>query len=347
VSAPGPPVETNKSDEPVELCPSALVTTGNLDKSQLRGSVCSFEQVGGDGEAEVMRVAERQRGCIHRRQALATGVGRWRIAEWLGTAWLHTLFSDVYLVGRPRIEPLGWAMAAVLHLRGDALLSHRTAGCVWGLVDEVPEDIAVTLVGRNANTSPRLRLHRVATLHPDDIACCQGLPVTSVARTAVDVAGELTPIELESVLALIARRGLASAAEIEGAIERTPYRKGVGQLREMLNAPGELARTRSDYERRLLALIREARLPAPRVNAKVGGFEVDFLWPEQRLIVEFDGFAFHGDRGAFERDRARDRRLAQLGHQVVRLTARGLDRALLATVAELATLLATRGAAAA
>jgi very-short-patch-repair endonuclease len=98
--------------------------------------------------------------------------------------------------------------------------------------------------------------------------------------------------------------------------------------------------TRSTYERKLLALITDARLPRPRANARVQGMEVDLYWPEQKLIVEFDGFGYHSDRAAFERDRERDQQLVAAGYRVIRVTARQLDHAPLATITAIAMALA-------
>jgi very-short-patch-repair endonuclease len=78
--------------------------------------------------------------------------------------------------------------------------------------------------------------------------------------------------------------------------------------------------TRSQAEERFLALIRTAELPSPDVNVPLHGFEVDFLWREQRLVVEIDGYAYHSDRQAFERDRSRDATLAAHGYRVIRVT---------------------------
>jgi very-short-patch-repair endonuclease len=107
---------------------------------------------------------------------------------------------------------------------------------------------------------------------------------------------------------------------------------------------GNPAFTRSEAERRLLALIRAAGLPPPRTNVHVGPYEVDFLWPAHRLVVEVDGFAFHSSRAAFERDRRRDADLQARGLRVTRVTWRQLEREPHAVVARLAAALALRAA---
>ena len=133
---------------------------------------------------------------------------------------------------------------------------------------------------------------------------------------------------------------LVDARGLESQIERNPGRRGVRALRRLVDSGP--ARTRSEAERRLLRLVREARLPKPRLNARVAGLEVDFLWPDQRLIVEVDGYAFHRGRRAFERDRQRDAALAAQGYTVLRVTWRQLVYEPQAVVARIAAALAVR-----
>jgi very-short-patch-repair endonuclease len=120
--------------------------------------------------------------------------------------------------------------------------------------------------------------------------------------------------------------GLASHAELAAS---RPSRSS-----RLLYAGPQL--TRSEAERRFLDLIERARLPRPRTNVRIGRYEVDLLWPEQRLIVEVDGYAFHSTRAAFERDRARDAELIAAGYHVIRVTWRQLVEEPEATVALLA-----------
>ncbi len=119
-----------------------------------------------------------------------------------------------------------------------------------------------------------------------------------------------------------------------------PRAKGRGQLQSLLERGDAPTLTRSKYERKLLRLIRAAELPRPQVNASVEGMEVDFFWPAQRLVAEFDGFAYHSDRQAFEHDRLRDQRLIAAGNRVMRITARQLDNAIEALIARLAVAIA-------
>jgi very-short-patch-repair endonuclease len=112
-------------------------------------------------------------------------------------------------------------------------------------------------------------------------------------------------LELQRLIEEAQLRNLASREQLEAHAARRPA------LRKALQAGGEPRLTRSEAERRLLELIRTAGLPTPYTNVRVAGHEVDMLWPRQRLVVEVDGYAFHGSRVAFERDRSRDARLSR------------------------------------
>jgi len=302
-------------------------------------SIWAPEQVRDRGEAELVRVGERQRGCVHRSQLLAAGIGRGSIAYRLEVGTLHRIYRDVYLLGRPRLEPLARETATILHFAGWAVLSHRSAGALWGLIETQGEPVPVTAVGRHFRSRQEwLRIHRVPALDPYDMCHHSGLPATAAPRTLVDLAGVLDPLELESAVAECRRRGLTSDKALNAAIERAQGRTGTGVLRKLLREP-EAARTLSRYERKLLALIRAANLPRPRTNVRVCGHVVDLAWTEQRLVGEFDGWQFHRRRQAFEVDRRRDQDLVAAGYRVIRITARQIDHEPLALIARLAVLL--------
>jgi very-short-patch-repair endonuclease len=107
-------------------------------------------------------------------------------------------------------------------------------------------------------------------------------------------------------------------------LARTPRRARAGRLRALAGVDRPTSLTRSEAEEALLALVRRARLDRPLVNVKLAGHEVDFLWREERLAVEVDGYAFHSGRGSFERDHRRDLELRAAGFAVMRVTWRQL-----------------------
>lgn len=152
----------------------------------------------------------------------------------------------------------------------------------------------------------------------------EGIPVTTVARTLLDLAEVVDMRRLERAFEEAERLRLLDLRVIERTCERNAGRRGLKPLRALLSDAQPVVDTRSELERRFLTFCRGAQLPPPAVNVIVAGFEVDALWPDRRLVVELDGYAFHRTRAAFERDRARDAALQLAGYRVLRLTARRL-----------------------
>ena len=122
-------------------------------------------------------------------------------------------------------------------------------------------------------------------LERHEITKCEGIPITTPARTVLDLASVVSGRELEQALAQAERRNLASRTKLLALLARYPRRAGSGTLRRLLAGSEHPALTRSEAEERFLSLIRLAQLPAPEVNVRVDGFEVDFLWREQGLVV--------------------------------------------------------------
>jgi very-short-patch-repair endonuclease len=313
----------------------------------LTGAVCRFEPVRGTGDAEVMRLAELQHGHLHLHQLRAAALGRHAVAHRVKTGGLRRVFPSVYSVGHAETEFLGRAMASVLHFKGDALASALCAAELWDFLDTTQRGhprraIDVLLVGRNADAVPGVRIHRVKAIARQDVRWRHGIPVTSPARACLDLAAIFDDFELEAALAAAFRRNAVRPSQIEDVMARNPQAKGVGRLRALLDYAGRPHDTRSDYERRLLALIRAAELPTPLTNAYIGEHMVDMLWPELKLVVEFDSWAFHGDRSSFEKDRLRDQVLSVSGHHVMRVTARQVDHTPTALVARIAAIITAR-----
>jgi very-short-patch-repair endonuclease len=257
---------------------------------------------------------------------------------------MRQVYRGVYLVGPGDVEPLVRELAAVLYFRGHAILSHRSAAVVWGLLERSPhDDVSLTTV--KARRSRRgLRLHRVNSLHRSDLRVRDGLPLTAPGRTLLDLAAEGADADLEEALAVARHRGLAADHEIRAAIRRAPYRKGGVRLARLLEAGNASGFTRSRAEREMRGLLRAAELPQPRVNVPLLGFVADFLWAEHKLVVEVDGYLFHWDKASFERDRRRDQVLAAAGYTVIRITWTQLLDEPMALLARIAQALAARAA---
>jgi very-short-patch-repair endonuclease len=214
-------------------------------------------------------------------------------------------------------------MAAVLAFGDGAVLSHRHAAALWGLAGPVDTAIDVTVDGRNGRSRRKgLTPHR-SRLHPEDRNSRYGIPVTSVARTLLDLAEAVSPTQLQRAYEAAERLELLDMRGLDAVLERGSGRRGVGLVRALADYdPTAAARARSELERRFLDLVRAAELPTPLVNTYVEGLEVDAHWPAARLVVELDSYEFHRGRLAFERDRAKIARLRLAGYEVLPLTDR-------------------------
>ena len=286
-----------------------------------------YDQIRVPRERALAELADRQYGVVTQLQLVALGFGRGAIRHRVATGRLYAVHRGVYSVGRPR--PIGRAvwMAAILACGdGDPLLSHRCAGDLLGIAPSAATRVDVTVTARRPGR-PGITLHCVRCLHPDDRAEVDGIPVTSVARTLLDLAEVVSPDRLARAFERAERLRLLDMRAIEDLCSRSRGRHGLKPLRALVSdyAPA-VVETRSELESRFLRSCRRAGLPPPSVNVAVEGFEVDALWRDQRLIVELDGYLFHGTRLAFERDRERDARLQLAGYRVLRVTSRRLDR---------------------
>jgi very-short-patch-repair endonuclease len=322
--------------------PEKRTDSGSLE---LGGAVIRFELVRGTGDAEVARLAELQHGHVHLHQLRAARIGRNALAHRVRTGRLHATLPRVYLVGRPQRDLLGRMMAAALYFRGDALVTGMAAAQLWGLLDttQTPnagDPIEVLVPGRRSEEPPGVRVRRTKVLLRQDIRWRKGIPVTSPALTILRLAGQMDDLELETVLSAGFRKNVVRRSQLGDVMERNPRAKGIAMLRHLLEQPESLHDTRSRYERKLLKLLRAAELPLPITNTLVGGVYVDGVWPDLKLVYEFDGWDRHGERDGFETDRLRDQRLLIAQHQVVRITARQIDHRPYALVARIATIAA-------
>jgi very-short-patch-repair endonuclease len=232
-------------------------------------------------------------------------------------------------------------MAVVLACGAGSAVSHRSAAVVWHLLPAADDaEIDVTVPAKGRRRRPGLRIHRSTRLSPQDVRHFRGLPVTAPWRTLVDLAETGSNRELERATHEALTRRLLNASRLLSEIDRYRGRRGAGRLKELLERGDPVTITRSEAEERFLALVRAGGLPAPEVNVRIHGHEVDFLWREQRLVVEVDGFQFHSTRSAFERDRRRDAELQSAGLRVLRVTWRQVSDAPYATLAHVVRALA-------
>ncbi len=273
-----------------------------------------------DGAADraLARVAGRQHGAISYAQLRDLGLSRDAISHRFRHGRLHRVHRGVYLVGHTAPTELGPFAAALLAAGPEATLSHRAAGWLWRLVDDAPSTVDVTVTRSGAHSRPGLRVHRVGALHPADARRRRGLPVTSPARTLVDLAGDVRPPELDAAFERARTARLVRPADVRASLARNPARRGAPAVRALVDDRPGL--TRSAAERRLLDLLGRGGLPRPLTNVRVSGHEVDMVWHEAGLVVEVDGYAWHRGRRSFEHDRRRDADLQVAGYRVLRVT---------------------------
>jgi very-short-patch-repair endonuclease len=281
-----------------------------------------------DTDLRIGALARAQHGPVAHRQLRALGLSHEQIAYRLRVGRLIRRHPAVYLVGHEVLTREGRWMAAVLASGDGALLSHFDAGAHLDLLPTRGERVHVSRPSTSGRApDPRwIRLHRVGTLRPWEGTVVDGIPTTTVARTLLDLARHLHPAALEQVVERAIRRHRFDLGEVTRCLREHPRQPGAPRLRALLQdlATRDAAHLRSVLERDFLALCHDRGLPRPAVNAHVEGLEVDVLWPSRRLVVELDGYAYHGGRAAFERDRERDQRLTLAGYTVLRVTYRQL-----------------------
>ena len=292
------------------------------------------------GDPALAVLAHHQHGVVSTVQLRAAGLGRGAIEHRVRKGRLHRVHRGVYAVGHPRLTLRGRLWAAVLACGGPdaAALSHRSAAALWDLLPPPSGPVDVTSRRRSASTA-RLRVHRGNTLA--EVADHDGLPLTTVARTLIDLADVLAPHALERTVHRAAPPRLLDTSAL-----KHPGRPSVtGALATLAHDEPDV--TRSELEERFLALVAKSRLPRPEVNANLflgvqddhPAREVDFLWRPQRLVAETDGIATHLTPEAFHRDRERDAALLTAGYRVVRFTYRQVTRQPAAVAATLRALL--------
>jgi very-short-patch-repair endonuclease len=282
-----------------------------------------------------------QNGAIRIEQLLSAGLTRSAIRSRVARGRLVYLFYGVYGVGDPELVPLMRPSGALLSIGESALLSHRSAAAVWGLAEPDPQVIDVTAVSSNPKPRPGVRLHRVRTL--TDVTKHSNLRITTPARTLIDFASQASSSELADAFGDARAKRLITDAKLKAALKRAPRNHpGAAVVRRMLKDGGTYDRSKA--ERLMRALCKQAELPQPLTNVILNGHLVDFFWPDQRLIVEVDGYGTHGNRLAFENDRRRDQTHVAAGYVVVRITWRQLQHEAIAVAARIAQALARRAA---
>ena len=288
----------------------------------------------------IAALAAAQDAVVTVEQLRMLGLGRGAIFHRSVRGLLVAMHVGVYRWG-PMETPSTRVRAAVLACGAGSSASHHAALGLYAVRPLPRGAVDVTVVGRRVRQRG-VRAHSTRFLHADERRELRGIPVTSPARALLEVASELTARELADAVELAQIKRLVTKAELARAIERSPRRRGVAALRALVEEP---AFTRSLAERKLVALLRAAKLPEPVFNALVEHQEVDALWQRQRVVLEFDSYGFHATRAAFERDRRKTADLTRARYLVLRTTWNELTRHSHALIARIAEALALSGGA--
>jgi very-short-patch-repair endonuclease len=273
-------------------------------------------------DVRVAALARSQWGVASLADLLACGISRDAVTTRVATGRLHRLHRGVYAVGHTHLGFEARLLAASMACGPTAAVSHFSAAALLGFVEPDGRYPEVTVVGTTARVHRGIRVHRTRSLAPEDLVRHGPLTLTSPARTIVDLAGALDPAALRRITRQAQSLRRTSTREILAALDRLRPRRGSRTLARLLtNGP---APTRSALEDVVLDLILSGGLQVPEINTPlvIAGRRVipDFRWPEQHLVVEADGAAWHDGAIHREDDAERQALLEAHGERVLRIT---------------------------
>jgi very-short-patch-repair endonuclease len=275
--------------------------------------------------------ARRQHGVVSAQQLAEFGFPRETIARWVKEQRLHRIHRGVYAVGHQALTWEGRCMAAVL-ANSPAVASHKTAAWIWGLRRWRPEGFDLT-----GPTRRHRRNVHFARLAPEDHAVVEGIPVTSLARTMLDLAPSESTRRLHQMMDRAEECKTFDLRCFDRLLSRAGGHPGRVKLRHALDTfRPEHVVLRSDLERRFRRLVLAAGLPTPQTNVVIEGYELDVYWEAEGFAVELDVFATHGSRLSFETDRERADDLLLAGVELIRVTDIRLEREPTETIARVA-----------
>ena len=263
-------------------------------------------------------LARRQHGVVARRDLLALGFGSKAIRHRVETGRLRPLWRGVYAVGWTPLTPEGRWMAAILACGDGAALSHRSAAALWGIYVE-GDAIEVTRRSPREVRRPGIKVHRRPALPERSVVRRRGIPVTSPLQTLVDLATELKPIRLERAVNEADKLDLIDPEALRRALDDYVGMPGAKALRTMLDRH-TFRLSDSDLEIFFRPLAEAAELPSPLSKRWVLRYEVDFWFPDHRLVVEADGLRYHRTPAQQARAARRDQVHTAAGLRVVRFT---------------------------
>ncbi|MFI5054046.1 MAG: hypothetical protein ACHQDE_06760 [Acidimicrobiia bacterium] len=279
-------------------------------------------------DAYVRGLSESQHGVFHLRQLTAVGVTRAAREHRVGSGSWQPLFDGIYrLTGAP-CSWHGTVLAASWAGGPRAVASHRTAAELWQFAGRRQDIVEITCPRWRRSQRPNLVVHETKALTPIDAATVDGIPVSSVPRTLLDLGAVCTRLTVEMAVDNALRRELVDATELRKLLARLGRsgRNGVGVLRSILDERAGRAPTESERETLLLDVLRKNGLPPPVVQFEVregGAFvaRLDAAYPDAKIAIEYESYEHHTGKLALVRDSARRNRLIAVGWLVITATA--------------------------
>lgn len=266
----------------------------------------------------IARIAGRQFGVVARRQLREAGISDKAIWSRRRSGLLRRIHHGVFAITGAQITEPGYWMAAVLANGRSAVLSHTTAAKAWGILDRTGP-IQISRLSSSRHTPHGIEVFRPRSLPEEDLARKGPLPLTAVPRTLLDLAALSDPRLLEDAFSASRRLGLMNAAACRRCVGRGQTAKGRRRLLDLLDQFEPIVRpSLSELQDRVLRLCLDAGLPAPEPEVRIGHRIVDFLWRDEKVILEVDGYAYHRD--LFDADRDRDLDHLALGYRTIRVT---------------------------
>lgn len=269
--------------------------------------------------SEVWELAERQHGALSRAQLGELGLPPHAIEHRIAAERLFPVHSGVYAVGRPRLSTRGCWMAGVLACGEGAVLSHLSAARLWGIWEGPTAVIEISVPVARRGRRPGILVHRRRPAALDDATTRARIPVTSVARTIIDVAPRLRQGQLERAIGEADRLDLIDPDQLRAAAAAAPRFPGASLIVRTLDQ-ATFRLTDSELERRFLRVVRRLDLGLPDTGVEIDGLKVDFFWPKLGLVVETDGLRYHRTAGQQTADRRRDQLLSKARLRVLRFT---------------------------
>lgn len=275
-------------------------------------------------ELELQRLAARQHGLASREQLLRIGFTARQIAGRVQLGQWHRVAPCTFDVVPGSVDPRRALHAAVLASGG--LASHGSAAHLLGLIDDPPRHPELVVAEGRLPEGVGATVHRTRTLERRDRTTVDNIPCTSVQRTLLDLGARVPPEILETAVARAITSRRTTARRLQQMMEDPHFgRPGAGALRQVLATYTDRSGTAEGLLEVLVErAVRTGRLPAPVRQhwVRAGGrrYRLDLAWPEQRVVVEADGYSYHASPAQLARDRVRQNALVVVGWLPLRYT---------------------------